>query len=49
MKKLQGIKRRDFMDQKALIQKAIDTLPFSYAPDSNCKVGAALRTRDGKI
>ena len=37
------------MDQKALIQKAIDTLPFSYSPYSNFKVAAALLTKDGKI
>ena len=37
------------MDQKALIQKAIDTIPFSYSPYSNFKVAAALLTKDGKI
>ncbi len=37
------------MDQKNLIQKAIDTLPFSYSPYSNFKVAAALLTKDGKI
>ena len=37
------------MDQKALIQKAIDTLSFSYSPYSNFKVAAAILTKDGKI
>lgn len=37
------------MDQKSLVQKAIDTLPFSYSPYSNFKVAAALLTKDGKV
>lgn len=37
------------MDQKALIQKAIDTLPFSYSPYSRFKVAAALLTKSGKV
>lgn len=37
------------MDQKALIQTAIDTLPFSYSPYSKFKVAAALLTKSGKV
>lgn len=37
------------MNQKLLIQKAIDTVPFSYSPYSHFKVAAALLTKDGKI
>ncbi|SET10038.1 cytidine deaminase [[Clostridium] polysaccharolyticum] len=37
------------MDQKALIQAAIDTLPFSYSPYSDFKVAAALLSKEGKV
>lgn len=37
------------MDQKVLIERAIDTLPFSYTPYSNFKVAAALLTKSGKV
>lgn len=37
------------MDQKALIQAAIDTLPFSYSPYSKFKVAAALLSKEGKV
>lgn len=37
------------MDQKSLIQAAIDTLPFSYSPYSNFKVAAALLSKEGKV
>ncbi len=34
---------------KKLCKIAIEQLPFSYSPYSNCRVGAALLTRVGKI
>ncbi len=37
------------MDKMLLCRKAIDTLKHSYSPYSNCRVGAALLTKDGKI
>lgn len=37
------------MDDKALIQLAIDTLPYSYSPYSKFKVAAALLTKTGKV
>ncbi len=37
------------MDKKLLCQKAINVLENSYSPYSNCKVGAALLTKSGKI
>lgn len=37
------------MDKKLLCQKAIEALNNSYSPYSNCRVGAALLTKSGKI
>lgn len=37
------------MDKKLLCQKAFDALNNSYSPYSNCKVGAALLAKNGKI
>lgn len=37
------------MEQKELVQRAIDTLPYSYSPYSNFKVAAALLTKSGKV
>ena len=37
------------MDNKVLIQKALDARKMSYSPYSNFKVGAALLTKSGKI
>lgn len=37
------------MEQKELVQKAIDTLPYSYSPYSKFKVAAALLTKSGKV
>ena len=37
------------MDKKILCQIAIDATQKSYSPYSNCKVGAALLTKDDKI
>lgn len=37
------------MDKNVLCQKAINALENSYAPYSNCKVGAALLCKNGNI
>lgn len=37
------------MNRQELIQKAIDTLAFSYTPYSNFKVAAALVSKSGEI
>lgn len=37
------------MDNKVLIQKALEARKMSYSPYSNFKVGAALLTKSGKI
>lgn len=37
------------MDKNLLCQKAIEALNNSYSPYSNCKVGAALLCKNGKI
>ena len=37
------------MDKKLLCKTAITATDKSYSPYSNCKVGAALLTKDGKI
>lgn len=37
------------MERNELVQKAIDTLPYSYSPYSNFKVAAALLTKSGKV
>lgn len=37
------------MDKNVLCQKAMNALENSYAPYSNCKVGAALLCKNGNI
>ncbi|SFR63040.1 cytidine deaminase [Anaeromicropila populeti] len=37
------------MDKKEMIQKAIEALDYSYAPYSQFKVAAALKTKSGKV
>ena len=37
------------MDKNVLCQKAMNALKNSYAPYSNCKVGAALLCKNGNI
>lgn len=37
------------MEDKELVQKAIEMMSFSYAPYSHFHVGAALLTKDGKL
>ncbi|MBR5473478.1 MAG: cytidine deaminase [Clostridia bacterium] len=37
------------MNKLDLCKKAIDATTYSYSPYSNCKVGAALLTKSGKV
>ena len=37
------------MTDKELLQLAIDAMNYSYSPYSDCKVGAALLTKNGKV